>query len=46
MSTKSPKLQDLDADGFLLKLLLHPQTTKHQYDQVNIAQVRNIQKHV
>ena len=34
MSTKSPKINDLDADGFLLKLLLYPETTKHQYDQV------------
>lgn len=34
MSTKSPKINDLDADGFLLKLLLNPKTTKHQYDQV------------
>jgi hypothetical protein len=34
MDTKSPGLKDLDADGFLLKLLLRPETTKHEYDQV------------
>jgi len=34
MDTKSSNIKDLDADGFLLKLLLRPETTKHQYDQV------------
>jgi len=34
MDTKSSQSNDLDADGFLLKLLLRPATTKHEYDQV------------
>lgn len=34
MDIKSSPANDLDADGFLLKLLLRPATTKHEYDQV------------